>query len=166
MNSNRRLVVVRHAQAESFADKDVERVLTDRGRTDARALGAWLRDQGIGADAAYVSYAARTTETWALVAEAAGWTIEPQVDGTLYSTDEEGVLDIVRDAEPGARELVVVGHNPTIGMVAQLLDDGEGTAGDLTGFPTAAAAVFELDCDWPAVERMCARLAAFHVGRG
>jgi phosphohistidine phosphatase len=168
VDSNRQLVVVRHAKAESFAPHDVDRVLADSGRADARALGQWFHDQGIVADAAYVSYAARACETWKLVAEAAGWDVEPDIDGILYGTDEDGVLELLHETPELARAAVVVGHNPTIGLLAQLLDDGDGGASattDLAGFPTSAAAVFEIGCSWAAVSPMCARLRAFHVAR-
>ena len=158
-------MVVRHATAETFAGEDVDRVLTDRGRADARALGEWLRDEGIVAEAACVSYAARTRETWQILAEVTGWDVDPQVDGALYGTDEYGALDIVRDNDDAVRTVVVVGHNPTIAMLAQLLDDGDGVGGELTGFPTGAAGVFEIDCGWAELAPMCARLASFHVGR-
>lgn len=171
MDSNRQLVVVRHAKAESFAPNDVDRVLADRGRADAAALGRWLHDQGIVADVAYVSYAARTRETWQILAEAAGWHVEPEVDGVLYGTDEDGVLELLRETDDTVRTAVVVGHNPTIGLLAQMLDDGDGGDGgapagtDLAGFPTCTAAVFEISCEWTEVEPLCARLRGFHVAR-
>ena len=63
---------------------------------------------------------------------------------------------------------MIVGHNPTMAMLAQLLDDGEGdaAAGERMagGFPTSAVAVFELNGSWADLE--AARLTAFHVGRG
>lgn len=168
MLSDRRLVLVRHAKAEGFAPRDIDRVLADRGRRDAAALGGWLREQGIAPDVAYVSSATRTQETWQILAEAAGWSVDPRIEGGLYGADEEGVIDLVRDAPAEAATVLVVGHNPTIGMLAQLLDDGEGSldAPELAvGFPTGAAAVFTLECAWEDLEPMCARLVDFHVGR-
>lgn len=161
----KRLVVIRHAKAEALAETDAERVLTERGRVDARALGAWLRQAGVAADAAHVSDAARTRETWRLVAEAAGWDVEPSIDGSLYGTDEDGALEIVRDSPRAAGTVVVVGHNPTVSMLVQMLDDGDGAEADLAGMPTATAAVLEFDGSWADLEPMCARLRAFHVGR-
>jgi phosphohistidine phosphatase len=73
----RTLVLVRHAQAESWASSDVERVLTPDGAATAGVLGGWLRDQGITPDAALVSGATRTRQTWAALADAAGWQLQP-----------------------------------------------------------------------------------------
>lgn len=168
MEINRRLVIVRHAKAEAYGPSDVDRVLADRGRVEGRLLGEWLAAQGIVPDVAYVSYAVRTRETWAVVASGAGWDLEPEYDGTLYGTDEDGALDIVRTTSEEARTVVVVGHNPTMGMLVQLLDDG---AGEATGsvalgtFPTSTAAVLDFSGRWRDLAAMSARLRLFHVAR-
>lgn len=169
MHTPRRLVVVRHAKAEAFAPSDIERVLAPRGHRDAADLGTWLAGQGIEPDVAWVSVAARTRETWADLAAAAGWTLEPHYDGQLYGTDEEGVLELVHATPDDAATVVVVGHNPTMAMLVQLLDDGAGTtSGPLAigDFPTSAAVVFEVDTAWGDVAAMSARLVGHHVGRG
>jgi len=163
-----RLVLIRHAKAESFASADVERVLSPGGRDDARALGAWLSGQDVAPDHALVSFAARTRETWAQVAHGAGWELEPSYDGTLYGTDEIGLLDLLREVPADAATVVVIGHNPTMEIAAQLLDDGEGTATgsvSLGSFPTATAAVFTLVEPWSEISEMAGRLDAFHVAR-
>lgn len=165
---SRGLVVIRHAKAEPYAATDVERVLAERGRAEARLLGQWLAGEGVVPDAAYVSYAARTRETWDVVAGGAGWTLQPEYDAQLYGTDEDGVLDLLRTAPEDARTVVVVGHNPTMAVLVQLLDDGEGAASgavDLGSFPTSTAAVFEVDGSWADLAPMGGRLRAFHVAR-
>lgn len=170
MDSPRRLVVVRHAKAEPYAASDFERTLADRGRRDAAALGAWLGEQGITPDVALVSAAARTEETWQLMAEAAGWRTEPELDHGLYGADEDGVLELVATVDPDAATVVVIGHNPTMAMVVQLLDDGDAPADVAAplseGFPTSAVAVFDVPVPWSQVAPGVARLRAVHVGRG
>lgn len=161
-------MVVRHSKAEQFAPSDLERVLSPRGRADGRVLGEWLSSQGIVAEMAYVSNAARTRETWQVVAEGAGWDLEPHIDGALYTTDEQGVLELVHTTPDPVGTVIVVGHNPTMEMLAQSLDNGEGAATgaiELGTFPTSTAAVFEVDGDWTDMAPMQARLQAFHIGR-
>ncbi len=165
----RRLVIIRHAKAEQYAASDVERVLAERGRVEGRLLGEWLAAERIVPDAAYVSYAARTRETWDVVAAGAGWVLDPTYDAQLYGTDEDGVLDLLRTAPEDAGTVVVVGHNPTTAVLVQLLDDGEGPASgavDLGSFPTSTAAVLEVDGSWAELAPMGARLVGFHVARG
>lgn len=168
MEKTRRLVIVRHAKAETFAPSDDQRPLTDRGRTDGRSLGEWLGTQGVVPDAAYVSAALRTRETWEVLAAGARWDLEPVYDGGLYDTDEEGALDIVRATPAGSATVVLVGHNPTVGMLVQLLDDGEGEASGAVAagtFPTSTAAVFEVPDAWADLGPMTSRLTHFHVAR-
>ncbi len=164
-----RLVVVRHAKAEGYGPTDFDRELAARGRADAAAAGSWLAEELVGADAALVSAAVRASQTWDIVAEAAGWTVEPVLDRALYGADEDGVLDLIRLTDEGVGTLVVVGHNPTMGLLAQLLDDGEGPpdAVDrlMQGYPTSATAVFELPATWARTAMGRARLTHYHVGR-
>ncbi|MFD0808157.1 SixA phosphatase family protein [Nocardioides caeni] len=169
MQTTRRLVLLRHAQAESFAASDAERPLTDRGRADAAELGRWLAASGLVADEAWVSDATRTRQTWAELAATASWAVAPHYDGSLYVTDEEGVLEILRATADEVTTTVVVGHNPTIGMLTQLLDDGDGAPEDGPeggSFPTATAAVFEIAGEWAELGPMSGRLTHFHVARG
>ena len=64
----------------------------------------------------------------------------------------------------------MIGHNPTMAYLAQLLDDGMGdpaAMADMTGgFPTCALTIFEYDGEWADLDLGSARVAAFHVGRG
>ena len=64
---------------------------------------------------------------------------------------------------------LVIGHNPTMAYVAELVDDGEGdddatTALVTRGFPTSALAVFAVDGPWSDLGPGAGRLVAFHVG--
>lgn len=164
------LVVIRHAKAEQAGPTDFERELAARGRADSAALGAWLAARGVVADHALVSAATRTQQTWAEVAGAAGWTIDAELDRGLYAAGPETALDILRAAPDDAGTLVVIGHNPTIAYLAQLLDDGEGdsdaTNEMATGYPTGAVALLEYAGSWADLDEGSATLTAFHVARG
>jgi phosphohistidine phosphatase len=167
---SRRLVVVRHAKAEQAGDTDHARRLLERGRTEAAAAGQWLAGQGVVPDHALVSAATRARETWEALAAGGGWSVEPNLDDGLYSAGPDTALDLIRGIPADAAVLVVVGHNPTMAHLAQLLDDGEGdpeaSTAMASGFPTSAVAVFEYDGAWADLDLTSARLVAFHVGRG
>ena len=68
----RRLLLLRHAKAErlQLAGSDQNRPLTERGRSDAVRVGAYLARHAFVPDGALVSPSARTRETWSLVAKA------------------------------------------------------------------------------------------------
>ncbi|MBD8869424.1 SixA phosphatase family protein [Nocardioides donggukensis] len=165
----RTLVLVRHAKAESFAEQDHERELTSRGAGDAARAGEWLAGYGVVPDAALVSSAARAAQTWEALAEAAGYRLDPVLDDAMYDAGPETALDLIRGTDQVVGTLVVVGHNPTIGYLAQLLDDGEGdpdaSAGMLEGYPTGALTVLRTSGAWTDLELGGATVLAFRTGR-
>jgi phosphohistidine phosphatase len=170
MDGPRRLVVMRHAKAEQAGPTDFERPLAARGHRDAEEAGAWLSAQDVRPSHALVSAALRTQQTWEAVASGAGWSLDADLDRGLYAAGPETALDLVRLVPDHVESLVVIGHNPTIGTLAQVLDDGTGDAGvaaEMAGdFPTSAVAVFSYDGRWADLAEGTARLEAFHVGRG
>ena len=167
----RRLVLVRHAQAEPDGPTDFDRPLSARGRRDADALGGWLASYGVSPDHALVSAALRARETWTAVAAGGRWDLDGAEDRGLYAAGPDTALDLLRASPDGARTLVVVGHNPTMASLAHILDDGEGDPEATTemaagGYPTCAAAVLAYDGAWADLDEGRARVEAFHVGRG
>jgi phosphohistidine phosphatase len=171
VQESRRLVIVRHAKAEGQGAPDHERRLAARGYGDAVAGGAWLAASGIRPDHALVSSARRAKETYLALCEGAGWEPDSDDSRALYAAEPETALDLVREVPTEATTLLVVGHNPTMGTLAQLLDDGEGdevASDELVsgGFPTCSLAVFEVPVAWADLGLTGATLTAFHVGRG
>lgn len=168
-DQSRVIAVVRHAKAEQSGPTDFERELAPRGRADAAALGEWLAARGLSPDHVLVSAATRTRQTWESIAGGAGWDVVPELDPGLYAAGPETALDVLRTAPHEARTLVVVGHNPTMADLAQLLDDGEGdseAANEMAmGYPTGAVTLFSYAGAWADLGTGCARLEAFFVAR-
>jgi phosphohistidine phosphatase len=145
----RRLVIMRHAKAESSARSDHARELTDRGRRQSRAAGARMASAGVRPDFVVVSSAARAMSTAAEVLVGLELTTEPEtrVLDSLYQADPYDLLSVCAlEIEPLAATALVIGHNPTIAGAAHLIQP-EGDRVDLS-FPTAAFAVFELEGAW------------------
>lgn len=167
----RQLVLVRHAQAENAGPTDQERELTPAGHAAAAAAGRWLAGQGVQVELALVSAAARTLQTWEDLAGSAGWCLEPRVEPGLYTAGPDAALDVVRAVPDEVGAVVVIGHNPTVAHLAQVLDDGEAdaeVAGEalVSGYPPCALSVFTIDAPWSDLAAGTARLVGFHVGRG
>ena len=163
------VVVMRHARAAGGGPDDFARELEPVGRDDAEAAGRWLAAHDVRPTGALVSAAVRTTQTWAHVARGASWDLDPTLDEGLYAAGVDTVLDLVREVGESVSTLVVVGHNPTMGQVAQLLDDGSGDQDAATamagGFPTCAMALFEVTGAWADLDIGSARLSDFHAAR-
>ena len=176
MSISRTLVVMRHAKAEQAGPSDYERPLAARGHDDAAEAGSWLAARGFVPDHALVSAALRTRETFEHVCRGAGdsWAASsgsvPELDRGLYAAGADTALDLLRSVDEAHEQVLVIGHNPTVAYLAQLLDDGEGdtaAANDLAlGFPTSATAVFAYSGSWADLAPGAARLSAHHVGRG
>ncbi len=165
----RRLVVIRHARAEAFADSDRRRQLTGSGLADARVLAAWLMSQGISPDRALVSTAERTRQTWDALMSVAQWGVAAEFDDCVYAGDTDTLLDEIRGTDADLQTMLVLGHNPTMAYLAQILADGEGPPeaelAMAAGFPTSSAAVFSVFADWVDIEPGVARLDGFQTGR-
>lgn len=161
------LVLMRHGRASSEG-ADFDRDLEPEGARAAVEAGRWLATLGVAADAAIVSAARRAVRTWASLREGAGWPVEADVDRALYHADSDSALDLIRLAPEGATTLVVLGHNPTVASLAQLLDDGEGdieagiAMGD--GFPAGSLAVFRFEGAWADLGWAGAELLAYRPG--
>jgi phosphohistidine phosphatase len=166
---SRVIVMMRHASAVQVGPTDLERELSAEGHADAGAAGTWLAGRRIVPDSALVSAATRTRQTWAAMAAAAGWALEATFDRGLYSAGPETALDLMRATPEDARSLLVIGHNPTIATLAQLLDGGGGdeeAANEMaTGYPAGALAVMAYDGKWADLDAELARVTAFHVAR-
>lgn len=172
---SRRLVVIRHAKAESFASEDHTRVLTDRGRRDAVEAGLWLAGEGVVPDHAFVSSAARTVATWESLVHGLGTAgsqaaAEVCVEDALYTAGPEQALEVLRTAPLDAACVAYVGHNPTAAYLAHLLDSGDPDPAafrDMSeGYPTAAVTVLDVAVPWDRLDEGSARIVAFHVGHG
>jgi phosphohistidine phosphatase len=162
-----RLLLLRHAKAErsSPGGRDISRRLDERGRHEAPVIGAYMARHGLIPGAAAVSPAARTRETWDLVAGALGAAPEPVLDERLYDAAPGDILAVIRDAAPEASALLVVGHNPGLHELALWLiaaGDPETCERLRDAMPTAALAVIEFaDGPWTQLRPHTGRLERF-----
>jgi len=115
------IILWRHAEAEDQVTTDIARNLTPRGRKQAEKMASWLKIQ-LGAELkqwrVIASPAARTQQTVA----ALGVPFE-----TIATIAPDAPADAVIEAAnwpSGAASVIVVGHQPTLGMVAARLING------------------------------------------
>lgn len=115
------LILWRHAEAEDIAKDDLARALTPKGLRQADLMARWLRAT-IGPSIVdwrvLASPAVRTQQT----AQALACTVE-----TVHDIAPDAPASAVMRAAgwPGApRPTIVVGHQPTLGMVAARLMHG------------------------------------------
>ena len=163
----RRLLLLRHAKAERLqpGGRDQDRVLAARGRADAKTLGAYLARHAFIPDRAVVSAAARTRETWTLLAAAMGQTPPASFEERLYDASPDTILQAIKETGPDTGTLMVIGHNPGLQeLAAMLVASGDIDARERLGenFPTSAlAAISFASRDWRGVHPHGGRLEHF-----
>ncbi|HNT25291.1 MAG TPA: histidine phosphatase family protein [Anaerolineales bacterium] len=117
------LLLMRHAKSSWNHPEtpDHDRPLNKRGKHDAPRMGRLLREQDLVPDHILSSTARRALDTARAVAEACAYEgeIEPQSD--LYGSDAECYLDVLRHLPDAAGRVLVVGHNPIMEELVELL---------------------------------------------
>jgi phosphohistidine phosphatase len=160
----RRLMLLRHAKSDRSqpGQRDHDRPLAPRGRETAPRIGAYMAGHGLRPDLVVCSTAARTRETWDLVAPAFGDPSRIAYDERIYKNDPAILLDVVKETAPGVHVLLLVGHNPSFQALAESLTaSGHGDARQRLRekFPTAALAVIDFPVDaWGRVHPHSGRL--------
>ena len=140
------LSLLRHAKS-SWSNPtlpDRERPLATRGVTDAPLMGKAMAERGIDPDLVLCSSARRTRVTLELVLPELR--VEPKVVyvDALYHASPEQMLKMLREIEPGANRVMMVGHNPEIQAFAlDVVGSGPKHFRDRlrTKYPTAGLAV-------------------------
>ena len=137
------LYLLRHAKS-SWKEpglQDFDRPLNNRGREAAPLVGQFIQKGKLRVDLIISSPAARARQTAALVKEAAGLSAELLYDERIYEADAASLLEVVRQAAESADALMLVGHNPGMEELVELL------TGEVQGMPTAALAYISLDVE-------------------
>ena len=146
------LTLFRHAKTErdSTTGRDFDRRLADRGREDAKRIGAEIHKLDLAFDLILSSPAARAAET----AELAGLT--PRFDQRIYDASTGELLAIVQEADAIVERLAMVGHNPGFERLASRL------VGSNIEMPTGSFVEIELPVDdWKEVGSGEGRVAHF-----
>ena len=134
---------MRHAKS-SWGDPslaDFERPLNERGRKAAPLVGRFMRKQRLRPDLVLSSPAERARQTAALVIEAAGLAAPLRYDERIYEATPSRLAEVVSQVEETVGELLLVGHNPGLAGLLELL------AGESRHVPTAALARVALDVE-------------------
>jgi phosphohistidine phosphatase len=162
----RRLLILRHAKTERAApgERDRDRKLTERGRTDAPIIGAYLVHHDLVPDLALVSPATRAVETWALVASAFPKTPRVIPEDRIYNASASALAEIVRETR-GAPSLLIVGHNPGLhDLAVQLIASGDAETRERVNekLPTSGLVVIDFPfTEWARLRANTGRLERF-----
>jgi phosphohistidine phosphatase len=152
----KRLLLFRHAKAVPGGGgmDDHARVLADRGRTDAPAMGRYMQKHDFVPELVLCSSSDRTVETAQLAFAEFHKPPEVELLEALYLAEPEAIIAIARRVPRKQACVCVVGHNPGLEICASALarDPVRRKERDYVDaieekFPTCALAVLDFDVD-------------------
>jgi len=117
--------LIRHAKS-SWKDidaSDFERGLTKKGRKHIETIGSYLKLRGVLPDHILSSCAVRTQETADLLAKKLEYDGQTEYLQELYFTDTETLKEILLMQDDTFDTVFVMGHNPQITDMANMLID-------------------------------------------
>lgn len=139
------ILILRHAKSswDNNNLSDHDRPLNDRGKSDAPCMGRLLLREDLVPDLIISSSAERALGTAEAVAAESGFEGELRTSPDLYMGDLEDYLSVLGDLSGDFQRVMVVGHNPGISELVELL------TGVQDRMPTAALAYVRLPInDW------------------
>lgn len=122
--NDRVLTLIRHAKSSSDDPRinDIDRPLNDRGQRDAPEMARRLAGRREYPDHVMASSARRARETALVLAQGVGF---PEADihfeRSLYLADTSQLLSTIQKLPDRARDVWLVGHNPDLTDLANLL---------------------------------------------
>ena len=166
------LMLLRHAKS-SLADagqEDSDRPLNDRGRRAATAVGRYMASHSLVPQLVLCSPARRARETWGLVAGELKTPPKILIAAEIYDFgDGKALMECLRRKGGLAQSVLLVGHNPSIGRLAQILigkGDNKHRERLAKKYPTAALAVISFDFDsWESLAAGSGKLLRFVTPR-
>lgn len=155
----RYLTIVRHAKSSPATPmgSDFERPLNGRGKKQCKQLRAWAEDEQslgrFGPVAALVSSAERTRETFERSFGGTPWVISQEFKKSIYGGVREvtgkDLLQALIEFDPVTTSLLLIGHNPSMHELAELLAVEVPHELRARGYALGGAYVFLLPDDQP-----------------
>jgi phosphohistidine phosphatase len=156
------LTLIRHAKSSWKAPEltDFERPLNKRGKRDAPLMAARLARDGPPPDAIVASPARRARKTALAMAKALGREEQTLVfERGLYLASTGALLDLVQALDDALGHVALVGHNPGLTGLLELL-----SSAGIANVPTCGIARLELGVvSWRDTAPGCAELMSLEV---
>lgn len=147
----KKLCLFRHAKSTwgEFGTDDQERPLHPTGEENAPLMGGFLKDQKLKPDLMLTSNAIRAQRTAEFVAEPLGYDKEKIViREDLYEAGVEDLLHICQGLDKKIENVILIGHNPGLTLLANYLADTH-----VPNLATCGVFCMEFDADdWGSIE--------------
>ncbi len=140
------IILVRHGKACSLDayNKDIDRVLMQRGVNDGYRVAEVLNEKKVKPDIILASPAARAIHTALIFSRTmAVGTDAIKIDRNLYHCPEDTILNSIYSLSGDVNSVMIVAHNPGITDVTYEL-----TRGGTSFLPTTGIAVIQYNVDY------------------
>ena len=120
------LYLIRHAKSswKEISLRDFDRPLNSRGKKDAPEMGLRLKNSKINPDAIVTSPANRACTTAFSIAKELNFeSNDIQLDASIYEASASTLLRVINKQKDIINVLFLVGHNPGITYLAELLSN-------------------------------------------
>ena len=119
------LYLLRHAKSswKDMTISDFDRPLNKRGKHDAPLMAEKMRAKGVKPQMIISSPAKRARKTAKIFAEVLN--VPLRLDKTLYACSSKEMIQVIQTALDTYNDVMIVGHNPELTMVNDILSDKE-----------------------------------------
>ncbi len=157
----KKIHLIRHAKSswEDTSLDDIDRPLNQRGIKASRFMAKHMAKAGCCFDHVFCSPAVRAQATIELISRSLPERdIQWRTDDRLYTFYGEGLLRWFKSFEEPVSELTIIGHNPALTDLSNILGDRL-----IENIPTCGYVQLSLDaaCGWHEVSRDSATVTAF-----
>ena len=153
------LYLIRHAKSSwSVPDlSDIERDLTKRGFKDLNTIGSYLSLKKVSPDIILSSCALRAAQTSDLLAQKIDSSAPIEYLSEFYLTSPESMKEIVMVQDESVQSMFIVGHNPQLTELANMLTDEH-----IAKLPTLGVVAIEFDiAEWSELEETQGKIDFF-----
>src|SRR5690554_590589 len=120
----KKVFIIRHAEADwpEKKQRDFDRVLTQKGKTDAPKMGRLLASNSIFPDAIISSTANRAITTAQLIAKEIHFPLDKIIKRKgIYNADVNDIFKIIESLDNNWNTVFLFGHNPTFSITVNKL---------------------------------------------
>jgi phosphohistidine phosphatase len=113
----RELILIRHTKSswDDFTIPDFDRPLKKDRTDDAKRMALKLKALDLKPDLIICSPAKRTRQTAEYFCEKLNYDYDKiQFDKRIYESSADDIFQVVRETDAGVKNLIVIGHNPSL----------------------------------------------------
>jgi len=150
---------IRHAKSKDLlkGESDFERSLKKKGLKEIKTIGSYLKLRGMIPELILSSCALRAQDTSLKLSEAIEYSGKTEYFQELYVAPNQEVIEILKAQDDSLENLFVVGHNPFLSELVNILSDEH-----IAKIPTMGVVCVKFDQEsWGDIEKQKGKVEFF-----